>query len=98
MTNPILLGMACEYTRKLEPCSDLSGFDQTSAMKAALLWLADNVPFEMIRAAIEDRAEDDEQTYAALGDLIDFSGEAKTHTVVKSAIAAALRAAAEGEK
>ena len=55
MTNPILLGMACEYTRKLEPCSDLSGFDQTSAMKAALLYLADNVSDEMLNAFFNER-------------------------------------------
>lgn len=83
MTNQILFGMACEYTRKLEPCSDLSGFDQTSAMKAALLWLADNVSDEMVYAlrASLDRSPPDT--------FFPSIGYAK-------AIAAALRAAAGG--
>lgn len=80
MTNPILLGMACEYTRKLEPCSDLSGFDQTSAMKAALLYLADNVSDEMSIAAVVDWQNDK-------------SGETLQEWL-QSAISAALRAAA----
>lgn len=104
MSTNIVKGMAIAGWHKGDPAlqNHLQCFPETQAeeeakMRAALLWLADNVPFEMIRAAIEDRAEDDEQTYAALGDLIDFSGEAKTHTVVKSAIAAAIRAAAGEE-
>lgn len=51
---------------------------------------------EMVRAAIESKAADDEGTFLPLGDLIDFSGENKTRTVVRLAIRAALLAAESG--
>lgn len=83
MTNPILLGMACEYTRKLEPCSDLSGFDQTSAMSAALQWLADNVSDEMVSAYLQCKP----------------TNPRNIHNAIRESISAALRAAADvGEK
>lgn len=44
----------------------------------------------MIRAAIESRAKDDEGAFESLGDLIGFSGENKTRTVVRCALEAAL--------
>ncbi len=75
--------------------SDLQ-YMQMEDMCAALLWLADNVSDEMVRAASADRAKDDEGQFQPLCDLIDFSGENKTRTVLKSAIAAAIRAAAGG--
>jgi len=84
MTNQTLLGMACEYTRKLEPCSDLSGFDQTGAMKAVLHWLASNVTDEMAIAGVKIY----EPYYVKdPDDMIDM----------KRAIAAAIRAAAGEE-
>ncbi len=70
---------------------------QLKAMRAALLWLAANVSDEMVRSASADRAKDDEGQFQALEDLIDFSGENKTRTVIKSAISAAIRAAAGEE-
>ena len=66
-------------------------------LRSALLFLADNVSDEMVRSASEDRAKDDEGQFQPLADLIDFSGENKTRTVIKSAIAAAIRAAAGEE-
>ena len=81
MTNSILLGMACEYTRKLEPCSDLSGFDQTSAMKAVLHWLAANVTDDMAVAGVKIY---EPYFVKDCDDIIDM----------KRAISAALRAAA----
>jgi hypothetical protein len=41
-----------------------------------------------IRAASESQAKDDECHYDSLGDLIGFSGENKTRTVVLAALAA----------
>lgn len=48
MTNKIPEGMVTAYHRKLEPKSDLSGWNSDDAMRAALLWLADNVSDEMV--------------------------------------------------
>jgi hypothetical protein len=47
----------------------------------------------MIRAASESRAVDDEGEFESLGDLLNFSGENKTHTVIRAALRAALAAA-----
>lgn len=47
----------------------------------------------MIKAAIEDCARDDEGEFPSLGDHLNYSGENKTYTVVRSALRAALRAA-----
>lgn len=45
---------------------------------------------EMIRAASESRAKDDEGEFPPLCDLLGFSGENKTRTVVRAALEAAL--------
>lgn len=66
------------------------------ALEAAGFAIVPKEPTEaMVRAAIENKAWDDEQKFQPLGDLIDFSGENKTRTVVKSALAAAIRRAAK---
>lgn len=46
----------------------------------------------MVRAATESRASDDEGRFEMLGDLLGFSGENKTRTVVDAALRAALAA------
>ena len=55
------------------------------------------VPFEptgeIIKAMAESKAIDDEGQFPALCELIDFSGENKTRTVLKAAYAAMLSAA-----
>lgn len=67
-----------------------------SPAEAAKVLLADNdVIFRMVRAANGSRAGDDEGEFEPLTDLLGFSGENKTHTVVRAAIVAALRAIAE---
>jgi hypothetical protein len=43
----------------------------------------------MIRAAVESRAKDAEGEFPSLGDLLGFSGENKTRTVVRRALEAA---------
>lgn len=45
---------------------------------------------DMVRAACESRARDEEGEFPSLGDLIGFSGENKTHAVVRHAISVAL--------
>jgi hypothetical protein len=49
----IVKGMLDAYDNKLEPRSDLSGFNREEAMRAALQWLAANVSDEMIEAALD---------------------------------------------
>lgn len=44
--------------------------------------------YEAIRAAAESKAIDDEGEYISLGDHLDYSGENKTHTVIKAALSA----------
>ena len=51
------------------------------------------VTHEMVRAAAESVAVDDEGAFLPLGDLLDFSGENKTRTVVRAALVAALEVA-----
>lgn len=65
--------------------------DFRTQARAILSLLSDpaNITPEMVTAACESRAKDDEGEFPALADLIDFSGENKTHTVVRTAIAAA---------
>ena len=48
---------------------------------------------EMVRAAAESKASDDEGEFRPLCDLIDFSGENKTRTVIRAALTAAILAA-----
>lgn len=62
--------------------------------RAAIIALADNVSHGMSAAALSDKANDDEGMWEPLGDLLDFSGENKAHTVIKSALSAAIRSAA----
>ena len=47
----------------------------------------------MISAMAESKAKDDEGEFLCLSELLDFSGENKTHTVLKAAYRAALPAA-----
>jgi hypothetical protein len=51
------------------------------------------VTHEMIRAAAESRAKDDEGEFEPLMDLLGFSGQNKTHTVIHAALVAATEAA-----
>lgn len=44
-------GMLDAYDNKLEPRSDLSGFDREAAMRAALIWLSEHVTDEMVFAS-----------------------------------------------
>lgn len=48
---------------------------------------------EIIQAMAESRAVDDEGEFPAMLDLLDFSGQNKTHTVLRAAYAAAITAA-----
>lgn len=50
---------------------------------------------EIVRAMAESKATDDEGQFDSLGDLIGFSGENKTRTVVCAALVVALRKVAE---
>jgi hypothetical protein len=49
----------------------------------------------MLKAMAESRASDDEGEYPAMLDLMDFSGENKTHTALRAAYVAALSAAGQ---
>ncbi len=51
----------------------------------------------MVRAASENCAWDDEGQLPPLCELIDYSGENKTRTVVRSALSAAILAAKSGK-
>ena len=65
-----------------------------AALRAAGYELVPTTPTpEMVRAAIESQATDDEGTFPPLLDLIDFSGENKTRTVIRAALTAAILAA-----
>lgn len=48
------------------------------------------VTHDMVRAASESRAVDDEGEYLSLHDLLDFSGENKCRIVIRAALHAAL--------
>jgi hypothetical protein len=50
----------------------------------------------MVRAMSESRAVDDEGEFPTLGDLLDFSGENKTHTVIKAAYRTAISSSPKG--
>lgn len=54
---------------------------------------AKGVTSEMISAAATSQATDDEGTWLPLMDLINFSGENKTRTVIRAALESALAAA-----
>ena len=56
------------------------------------------ITHEMVRAASESRAKDEEGEFKSLGDLLNFSGENKTHAVIRAALAAALTEVAEIER
>lgn len=51
--------------------------------------------YEQVRAMSESRATDDEGEFPPMLDLLDFSGENKTHTVLREAYRAAMRAVAK---
>lgn len=48
--------------------------------------------YEMVRAASESAAHDDEGPYEPLCDIIDCSGEDKTHTIIREALRCAIQA------
>ena len=57
--------------------------------------LLDYMPnYAMEKAALESKAVDDEGEFQSLSDLLDFSGQNKSYTVVREALCAALRALA----
>lgn len=76
----ILEGMVTAYHRKLEPRSDMSGWHHDDAMRAALLWFADNVSDEMASAYLECKPTNPRNILNA----------------IRESIAAALRQAAGG--
>lgn len=60
--------------------------------EAAKVLLAYMPNYAMERAALESRARDDEGEFPPLTDLLDFSGQNKSYTVIREALGAALRA------
>lgn len=62
--------------------------------EAARVLLAALPNYAMERAALESRAMDDEGPFESLSDLLGFSGQNKSYTVVRQALFAALRAIA----
>ncbi|MEP5730814.1 MAG: hypothetical protein ABJL67_15760 [Sulfitobacter sp.] len=81
----------CQFTA-LEPAP----MDVAEAARVLLCAMPNHA---MERAALESRANDDEGQFQSLSDLLDFSGQNKSYTVVREAICEALRALAtrEGE-
>lgn len=60
--------------------------------EAAKVLLACLPNYAMERAALESQARDDEGEFPPLTDLLDFSGQNKSYTVIREALSAALRA------
>ena len=69
--------------------------EQPSVQEAARVLLGAMPNYVMERAALESRADDDEGPFESLSDLLNFSGQNKSYTVIREAICAALRALTE---
>lgn len=65
----------------------LSHHTDTTVNPASLRSPTMQITHEMIRAASESRARDDEGEFKSLGDMLDGN---KTHTVIRAALEAAL--------
>lgn len=86
-----LIEKMCEaYTERRVSSRNRASMGECIAAALAILSKPENISDEMISAAMTDQAKDDEGTFPMLMDLIDFSGENKTRTVIRSAIAAAI--------
>lgn len=67
--------------------------DRRSMEKARLiLTLLSEPTHPQLRAMAESQARDDEGQFPSLGDMIDCSGENKTHTILREAYRAAMGA------